>query len=98
MQDHKSKPLNPAVQQLLGRLECWELEHLRTLAASQDSRIAMLESRIAQMQEEIEQAWANADMWRESAMQLTTDLREEGFAIGITQDCQIGIIDERKAA
>lgn len=98
MPDHKSKPLNPAVQQLIRKLECWELEHLRTLTAAQDSRIAALEQRIEQMQDELHNAWVISDMWRESAMQLTTDLRDEGFAIGITQDCQIGIIDERKAA
>lgn len=84
--NHKATPLNPVVQQMFERLECWELEHLRTLAAAQDARIALLEKRIWHMQDEVEQAWTNADMWRDDAMRITETLRGDGYTAGITQD------------
>lgn len=60
------------------RLEKWELEHLRRLAAE-------LQERLERAEEEASRAWESAEFWQRNAMDLQEALLEEDFTIGLTQ-------------
>lgn len=66
-----------ATARIQTRLEKWELEHLRTLAAEQAERIEHLEQQVVYL----EQA---ADSWREDHHRLQEHL-DDGHRIGLTQ-------------
>lgn len=67
------------------RLERWELDHLRALAAHQEEQLHAAHDRIEQLESEVQNAWQTADSWREDAMRLVEDLEEHGQQVGLTQ-------------
>lgn len=85
----------PATSRIQRRLERWELEHLRTLAAEQAVRIEQLEAQAEQLQRDVYSADACADMWRDSHNRLAEHL-DDGTAdarcIGITQQGDLLVI------
>ena len=67
------------------RLEKWELEHLRKLAAE-------LADRLDRAEEEAARAWECAESWREDALRLTEELIDEGRTVGLTKAGEIVIV------
>lgn len=67
------------------KLERWELTHLRALAASLHERLERTEAELAEARARIEDAWADADMWRDQAKNLIEDLQAAGREVGLTQ-------------
>lgn len=74
------------IKALRKRLERWELEHLRQLAASLADRLEAAEQRIEALEVEAARAWDTADAWREDAQRLVEELEDAGAAVGITQN------------
>lgn len=73
------------IKALRKRLERWELEHLRQLAASLADRLEAAEERIAALEVEAARAWDTADAWREDAQRLVEELEAAGATVGLTQ-------------
>lgn len=71
------------------KLERWELIHLRALAASLHERLERTEAELAEARARIEDAWADADMWRDQAQNLIEDLQAAGREVGLTQTGQL---------
>ena len=73
------------IKALRKRLERWELEHLRQLAASLADRLEAAEQRIEALEVEAARAWDTADAWREDAQRLVEELEDAGATVGLTQ-------------
>lgn len=73
------------IKALRKRLERWELEHLRQLAASLADRLEAAEERIEALEVEAARAWDTADAWREDAQRLVEELEAAGATVGLTQ-------------
>ncbi len=76
---------NRILESLRRRLERWELDHLRTLAAD-------LDQRLKQAEQDRDTAWDAAEFWKEEAMDLQKSLEDAGLRVGITQDGRMGVI------
>lgn len=72
------------IKALRKRLERWELEHLRQLAASLADRLEAAEQRIEALEVESSRAWDTADAWREDAQRLVEELEAAGATVGLT--------------
>lgn len=82
------------IKTLRRRLERWELEHLRQLAASLAERLEAAEQRIEALQVEVSRAWDTADAWREDAQRLVEELEAAGAAVGLTQGGALVVCDD----
>lgn len=80
------------------KLERWELTHLRALAASLHERLERTEAELAEARARIEDAWADADMWRDQAQNLIEDLQSAGREVGLTQTGQLVTIPKAAPA
>lgn len=67
------------------RLERWELNHLRELAARQEERIEALQLRIEELQEDVIASDRFAEFWQEQTHSLQGMLEEAGHTIGLTR-------------
>jgi hypothetical protein len=79
----KHSPATIAIQRKLDR---WELEHLRLLAAQQAEQIEELQRRLA---------WAEdcAERWRDDALDLQAQLADSvGGVPGLTRDGQLVVV------
>lgn len=81
----------PSISAIRRRLEKWELEHLRRLAAE-------LQERLERAEDEARRAWDSAEFWQQNAMQLQEELLDTGLTIGMTKDGQMGAINTEGAA
>jgi hypothetical protein len=79
------------LRSLQRRLERWELNHLRQLAAE-------LHERLERAEDEARRAWESAEFWRENAMQLQEELMDEGATIGLTKEGQLVVVKDDSAA
>ena len=68
------------------RLERWELNHLRQVAAELSERLDHAQERIDSLETEVSRAWDTAEGWRMDAMQLVSDLQDAGQEVGLTQN------------
>jgi Xaa-Pro aminopeptidase len=85
---------DPAIKRLRARLNRWELEHLRELAAS--------------LHEQLEDALSRAysaehcsEMWRDAAEQLQNEMRESGGAhatLGLTMQGDLVLVSGESQA
>lgn len=78
----------PATARIQRRLERWELQHLRALAAELQAQVEDLNTRL---QDEARMA----DFWRESHFELQQHLiddTEDGRSIGLTQSGELLVI------
>ena len=77
---------SPNMLAIQRKLDRWELEHLRKLAAMQADQIEDLQQRL-----ESAESWAES--WRQEALQLHTDLADAvGGARGITQTGKLIVV------
>ena len=82
---HTAATADKTIQAIRRRLEKWELEHLRALAAE-------LQERLERAEAEAAEAWASADFWQRNGMQLQEDLMNAGLTVGITKEGQMGAV------
>ena len=82
------------IKALRKRLERWELEHLRQLAASLADRLEAAEQRIEALEVEAARAWDTADAWREDAQRLVEELEAAGATVGLTQGGALVVCDD----
>lgn len=82
------------IKALRKRLERWELEHLRQLAASLADRLEAAEQRIEALEVEAARAWDTAEAWREDAQRLVEELEAAGATVGLTQDGALVLCDD----
>lgn len=78
----------PATKRLQARLERWELQHLRTLAAELAAQVDDLEARLSHEQRA-------AEFWRESHFELQQHLddgTEDARSIGLTQSGELLVV------
>lgn len=80
------------------RLERWELDHLRSLAASLAEQLEDAHNRIESLQSDLERAWRNAEAWQEDAMLLVKQLEASGEQVGITQAGQLVVVQQQGGA
>jgi hypothetical protein len=80
------------------RLERWELDHLRTLAAGLADQLAAANDRVEALQSELASAWRNAESWQEDAMELVKQLEADGQQAGITQAGQLVVVAQQGGA
>ncbi len=76
----------PVTSRIQSRLERWELEHLRALAAEHAERIEALEAQVAELQREVIAADDCGNMWRDACMRFEGTVDDGGatLAIGLT--------------
>ena len=74
------------------RLERWELDHLRALAAQQAMQLEEERAAHERTRECLESAERFGDFWRERFDELAADLIAAGETVGITRDGQVGIV------
>ena len=74
-----------AITALRKRLDRWELNHLRQIAAELSERLDHAQERIDSLETEVSRAWDTAEGWRMDAMQLVSDLQDAGQEVGLTQ-------------
>ena len=86
------------IKALRKRLERWELEHLRQLAASLADRLEAAEQRIEALEVEAARAWDTADAWREDAQRLVEELEAAGATVGLTQGGALVVCDDAQPA
>lgn len=86
------------IKALRKRLERWELEHLRQLAASLADRLEAAEQRIEALELEAARAWDTADAWREDAQRLVEELEAAGATVGMTQGGALVVCDDAQPA
>ena len=86
-----------AVTTLRKRLERWELDHLRSLAASLADRLEQAQERIEALESEASRAWDAAEGWRMDAMELVNELQESGQDVGLTQSGALVVMHQDKA-
>jgi hypothetical protein len=82
----------PATLSIQRKLDRWELEHLRLLAAQQAEYIEELQRRLT---------WAEdcAERWRDDALDMQAQLADStGAAPGLTREGRLGIVAEGEAA
>lgn len=77
------------ISTLRRRLEKWELEHLRKLAAELHERIEIAEEAKRRAEDEASRAWESAEFWRENAFELQEELMNDGYTIGLTKEGQM---------
>lgn len=78
----------PATVRIQARLERWELDHLRALAAAQAERIEQLEKDLWAAQR-----WAES--WQEDAMRMQEELAAQtGGCPGLTMDGQLVVLHD----
>lgn len=80
------------------RLERWELDHLRSLAASLAEQLEDAHNRIEALQSDLERAWRNAEAWQEDALELVKQLEAEGQTVGLTVEGALVVVPEGGAA
>lgn len=79
------------IANLKRRLDRWELDHLRSLAAQQADRIERLET-------ELEIAQQNAEFWHEQATNMVRELQADGETVGITQSGALVLVPQEPPA
>lgn len=85
---------SPATARIQRRLEAWELDHLRELAAEQAQRIEELEREVTYLGD-------CADMWQRSHHNLQEHLNagtEDARAIGMTVSGELLVVRTEKGA
>lgn len=70
------------------RLECWELGHLRELAAGLATDLEAAHARIDALECALDRAESAAESWREDTMRLIDELEAVGQPVGLTQKGQ----------
>lgn len=83
-----------AIQAMRKRLDRWELSHLRLHAAKLEERLLIAQARAEDLEAQLNQAWADADRWRQNAMDLVRDLEAAGKHVGLAQAGALVVIDE----
>ena len=86
------------IKALRKRLERWELEHLRQLAASLADRLEAAEQRIEALEIDAARAWDTAEAWREDAQRLVEELEAAGATVGLTQGGALVVCDDAQPA
>ena len=82
----------PATAAIQRRLERWELEHLRAMAAAQAEQIETLQRQLAYAED-------LADSWRRDALDLQEELAERiGGAPGLTIGGRLVVVQQQGAA
>lgn len=74
------------------RLDRWELDHLRKLAAELVERLESAQIRISDLESEAALAYSMADSWREDADNLVAELQAIGTTVGMSQDGSLGVV------
>lgn len=85
------------IQTLRRRLERWELDHLRTLAAELSDRLDRAQDEAERAKEERDRAWESAESWQRHAENLQQELWAAGGEIGLTQDGVLLVSGPEKA-
>ena len=80
-------PQDRTLTNLQRRLERWELNHLRALAAQQEERIGLLET-------ELEIAQEHAEFWHDQARNMVEELQADGKTVGITQSGALVLVPQ----
>lgn len=86
---------SPSTARIQARLEKWELDHLRALAAEQAERIEQLEARAEQLQNQVYAADGRADIWHDAHNRLEEHLddgTEDARCIGLTQQGDLLVV------
>lgn len=79
---------SPATARIQRRLERWELDHLRALAAD-------LAERVEQLEQSLADAYDSAEFWRESHHRLEVHLQddtEDARCIGLTRQGDLLVV------
>ena len=82
---------NNVIATLRRRIEKWELDHLRALAAE-------LHEQLAQRERELDRANELLEFWQQTAQNLQEDMHDSGAVVGMTVNGHIGAIHPRAAA
>lgn len=85
----------PTTARIQTRLEKWELEHLRALAAQQAERIEQLEARVEELDRAVSWADGRADMFHDALNRLEGHLEdgtEDARCIGLTQQGDLLVV------
>ena len=88
----------PNLKAIRARLDRWELDHLRQVAADTEQKLEDARERIDALEREVSNAWRCAESWQEDAERLVQDLQEAGKAVGLTQAGQLVVVDEQGSA
>lgn len=80
-------PQDRTLSNLQRKLDRWELNHLRALAAQQEERIGLLET-------ELEIAQEHAEFWHDQARNMVEELQADGKAIGIMQSGDLVLVPQ----
>jgi hypothetical protein len=67
------------------KLDRWELNHLRALAASLHEQVEQLESNLERARADAESAWREVDTWRDQVQHLIEELQTTGRTVGLSQ-------------
>lgn len=84
-----ASPKLAELKRIQKKLDAWELDHLRTLAAELDEKLQQANAQIEMLRNEVYGAEARADMF----LALNNDLMESsGLRVGITQSGHMGVV------
>lgn len=73
------------------RLDRWELDHLRTLAADLAQRLEVSEARCADLRRQLDDADDRAGFWHDQAIEAMNDAAADGAVIGLARDGSISV-------
>lgn len=77
-------------QAIQRRLDRWELDHLRTLAAQQDERLAEQALQLAGLQSQLHHAEQAAEMWQRDCFDLQDEIEAAGGHLTLCRTGALG--------
>jgi hypothetical protein len=84
--------MTPELRALQRKLERWELEHLRTLAADVAQRLEEADAREIELQRRVKDAEARCDFWHDQAIEAYHAAQDEGAMVGLSVDGSISVV------
>lgn len=87
--------MDKTLQDLIQRLDAEKLTHLEALCAEQAKRIQELEEENARLKSAAEDFERTAEMWHGLAFNMAA---EQDVQIGITAECEVGIVADEVTA
>jgi len=88
--DHQGTAMSDrTIDALRRRLEKWELQHLRALAAELATRLERLDDDLSRARDESSRAWESSEFWQRNATDMQLELMEADYTIGLTKDGQV---------
>jgi hypothetical protein len=86
----------PQIQRIQRRLDAWELNHLRALAAELHEQLEQTKAELEQVKRDRDYADQCAEMWQGQCLDMTNALDDESFAthrcVGLTKEGSLAIV------